>query len=175
MNRRGGYTIDMAGFPAATVAALPVPRHLHMPLGSRRLAFTDLRVSEAQRVAAGSVLATDPTRHGLPLLAPRGGTVQLDDVDGHITLTDLAPAPAGGDDFDLTAIGGSPRHRLVTGGAWQYFHDAHTLAVPDPDMDPAAIIISTLRLEPFGLRGDVQLHQAIDRFCRSPCWVEPWG
>lgn len=162
MKLRGGYDVPLAGRPAGRIEALPEPHVLHLPTRSQRLGFADLAVAEGERVRAGQALARDPDTFGLPLLAPRGGTVRLA-AAGHVTLEDLAPPGplAGGE------AGPGPRRKLVDLGAWQFLEDAHTGAVCDPELAPAAVIVSTLRLEPFGPRGDVGLAGSLDEFVRG--------
>ncbi len=165
MKLRGGYNIRLAGRPAGRVDVLSEPDRLHLPQRSRRLRFTQLFVKNGQRVRCGEVLAHDPTHFGVPLLAPRGGTVRLRAPRGHVTLEDLVvepahvpPDPPSGGEID------PKRQWLIDLGAWPFFADAHSGALPDPQLPAAAAIVATTHLEPFTLRGDVQLHESLDAF-----------
>ena len=175
MKLRGGYDIALAGRPSGSVESLPEPEVLYLPLQGRRLRFTRTCVDDGQRVDAGQVLARDVENYSVPLLAPREGTVRLDAVEGHIVLEDLAGESKGPRDPMNDAahapgeagMGPDKRQNLVELGAWQFMADAHTGGVPDPHGTPRAVIISTINLEPFVARGDVQLHKRLDRFTRA--------
>lgn len=172
MRLRGGYNVRIAGRPDERVEVLPVPSHLALPLKSRRFSFTELCVSDGDVVEIGQTLATDPDNYSLPLLAPRGGTVKLDQAAGHVVLTDLGAhdGPKQAADHHpehATKEAGSIRSKLVSLGAWQFFHDAHTGELPDPDGQPRAVIISTLHVEPYIARGDVQMHKRLTAFTRG--------
>ena len=157
----------MAGAPSSEIVALPEPERLYVPLQSRRFEFTRVLVEEGQRVAAGDALAVDPARFDVPLLAPRGGTARLDEAEGHIVLEGLEPAresvPAPAAD---TGSGVSTR-RLLELGVWQFFSDARTREPVDPAGTPAAVIATTLRLEPFLAGGEAQLEGALERLTRG--------
>jgi len=163
---RGGYNVPVAGSPLAEIRELPVPDRLYLPLASRRFNFSDVRIGEGQRVACGDVLAVDPERFSIPLLAPYGGVVRLSEVEGHIVLDELdtsadARMSAG------RASSGSAEQKLLTLGAWQFFSDARTGDPVDPLTGPSATIASTLRLEPFLTGGEVQLDGALERLVRG--------
>ncbi len=177
MKFRGGYNIRLAGRPTDHVEVLPEPEALYLPLHSRRFEFSELNVSDGQQVDMGQVLARDPENFSLPLLAPRGGTVRLDSVEDHIVLDELArpgegasqaqkEAPHVPKDLPLGSAG-TMRHKLLELGAWQFMSDAHSRLLPDPFGTPRAVIVSTLHLEPFVARGDVQLHKRLSRFTRG--------
>ncbi len=177
MRLRGGYDIMLAGRPAGRVEVLPEPDVLYLPLRSRRFVFAELCVKDAQRVAIGHVLARDPENYSVPLLAPREGTVRLDAVEGHIVLDETAPlgkgpsrtlkdAPHVPKDLGPGSVG-MKRYKLLELGAWQFMYDAHTQSLPDPFSTPRAVIVSAMCLEPFGARGDVQLHKRLSRFTRG--------
>ena len=87
----GGYNIPVTGAPSSDVVTLPFPDRLFIPLESRRLLFSEIRVEEGQRVARGQVLAEDPAHYSIPLLAPCPGTVRLGECEGHIVLCELEP------------------------------------------------------------------------------------
>jgi Na+-transporting NADH:ubiquinone oxidoreductase subunit A len=162
---RGGYNVPLAGRPASATETLPEPDALFLPLRSGRLAFTEPAVGDGQSVRAGEVLARDAVHFDVPLLAPRDGTVRLDAAEGHIVLENVAaPAEEGG---EAGAPGPDPRQSLVDLGAWGFLEDAHTGGVPDPAADPQAVIVSTVRLEPFGLRGEAMLRSGLEAFSRG--------
>ncbi len=176
MNRKGGYNISLAGRPSSQVQVLPEPEVLYLPLESTRFQFSDVRVADGERVNQGQTLAVDAGSYGVPLLAPRAGTVDLGKVPGHITLVDVAKLPeepydpqeadphvSRGDDVD----GDIKRTKLLSLGVWQFVQDAHTGALPDPASIPQAVIVSTLRLEPFSARGDVQIYKRLTSFTRG--------
>ena len=93
----------------------------------------------------------------------------------HIILEDLDAAgaeAASGDDapHHVGATGGpagAEVRKLVRLGAWQFFSDAHTGLPVDPQAIPEAIIVSTIHLEPFVARGDVQLHGELEALTRG--------
>ena len=171
MKLRGGYNVTLKGKPGNGVELLPEPKILYLPLKSRRFEFTDVRVEEGQTVQTGQMLAKDPANYSVPLLAPRAGTVSLSAVEGHIVLTDVSPQE--GPTFKAVpdehvpydpGSNGMKRYKLLTLGAWQFFHDAFSQELPDPFGTPSAVIVSTLNLEPFVVRGDVQIRKRLERF-----------
>jgi len=140
--------------------------------------MTEIRVDDGRKVAAGDVLASDPENFRIPLLAPRAGTVRLEALEGHVVIERLEPfdvehfdgSPAGGMPSHVEAARSDPtakRRALVELGAWQFFSDAHSGAVLDPSSVPSGVIVSTIHLEPFVARGDVQLHGRLDEFARG--------
>lgn len=172
MKLRGGYNVALKGKPGRDVEVLPEPQTLHLPLSSRRFDFTDIRVEEGQAVQSGQVLAKDPANYSVPLLAPRAGTVRLSAIEGHVVLENVTrqdekPYKVAQDDEhipkDLGSMG-MKRYKLLALGAWQFFHDAYTQELPDPFGTPSAVIVSTLNLEPFVVRGDVQIRKRLERF-----------
>jgi len=148
---RGGTNVRLAGRPAGGIDVAGDAASLYLPLASRRLRFSDLRIRDGQAVRPGEVLAVDPSHFGVPLLAPRGGAVRVGAVEGHVLIENAARAEA------VQAPEGEKRERLVRLGAWPFIEDAHTGGVPDPASEPRAVVVSTLRLEPFGARGDALL------------------
>jgi len=168
MKHPGGYNLSLAGRPSAQVDVLGDPAELHLPLRSRRFSFTDICVADGDVVSAGSVIARDPANHGVPLLAPRAGTVRTESKDGHIVLSDLGDRPACADEALVDALPGvQARQRLLDMGAWQHFADAHTGALPDPHGAPRAVIVHTVSFEPFTARGDALLTGAFSGFIRG--------
>ena len=172
MKLRGGYSVPLSGRPAGEIEPLPEPDALHLPLTSRRFRFADVRVKDGQQVRQGEVLATDGERYGVPLLAGRAGTVRLG--ENCIVLTDLAEEDEGpyrpdelGPHADDHGPAAGRRRKLVDLGAWQFFTDAHSGSLPDPTAEPRAILVTTMSLEPFSARGDVQLARLLAAFTRG--------
>jgi len=172
---RGGYNVAVAGRPGSDVEVLPEPAVLYLPLCTRRFAFTELRVNDGQRVRPGDAIAVDPKNYGVPLLAPRAGTVRLNAASGHAVIEDPEPAadyardPGPDEPRPEQGSGESceKQRQLLALGAWQYFTDARTSRLPDPFATPQAIIVSTIQLEPFVSRGDVQLRDRLAEFVRG--------
>ena len=175
MKFRGGYNILLQGRPERTIKVMPEPAVLYLPLRSHRFLFSELCVEDGQRVSDGDVLAKDSNNYAVPLLAPRAGTVRLKAVENHIVLEDVAHLEehADMDEEEMSHIvqemgaAGIKRYKLLALGAWQFFYDAYTGALPDPLGKPQAIIVSTLSLEPFVARGDAQLHRRLLNFTRG--------
>ena len=165
LKRQGGYNVPLAGRPASPTETLPEPDALFLPVESGRLTFTDPAVADGQTVRAGEVLARDPVHFDVPLLAPRGGTVRLDAVEGHVVLEDLAAPEA--EQGEQGPPAPDPRQSLLDLGAWAFLEDAYTGAVPDPAAAPSAVIVSTVRLEPFGVRGEAMLREGLSAFSRG--------
>ena len=175
MKLRGGYNVLLHGRPAGRVHLLPEPESLYLPLYSRRFTFSDICVQEGRRVRPGQVLARDPNAYSVPLLAPRAGTVRLEAEPNHIVLEEIEKEseeryhPDEAMPHVPKAMGsvGMKRYKLLTLGAWQFLEDAYSGAVPDPFGTPQSVIVSTLHLEPFVARGDVQLHKRLSSFTRG--------
>jgi Na(+)-translocating NADH:ubiquinone oxidoreductase A subunit len=175
MKFRGGYNIPIQGRPDGEIKALGEPDVLYLPLRSRRFVFSEVCVKDGQKVSKGDILAKDPNNYIVPLLAPRAGTVRLKAAENHIVLEDITRFKE--HDYisqdEMAHIehewgaAGIKRYKLLTLGAWQYFYDAYTDALPDPLGTPQAVIISTLSLEPFVARGDAQLHKRLLKFTRG--------
>jgi Na+-transporting NADH:ubiquinone oxidoreductase subunit A len=174
---KGGCDVWLAGRPDAAVEVLPEPDELYLPLQSRRFTFSEVRVKDGERVRAGRTLAVDPANHSVPLLAPREGTARLGAVEGHVVLEKLTtaaeePYEPGPDEEAAHAPAGMgsaglKRYKLLTLGAWQFFQDAHTGALPHPFSTPRAVVVSTVRREPFVARGDVQMRKRLPAFTRG--------
>ena len=175
MRFRGGYNVLLKGKPESAVKVMTEPKVLYLPLRSERFTFTDISVKNGQKVSGGNVLAKDPDNYAVPLLAPRSGTVRLKAVENHIVLEDAAQLE---EHADIAAkemqhvekkmgAAGIKRYKLLSLGAWQFFYDAFTGELPDPLGRPQAVIVSTLSLEPFLTRGDVQLHKRLLNFTRG--------
>ncbi len=175
MKFRGGCDIALEGRPTGEVEVLPEPEVLHLPLRSCRFTFSEVSVEEGEQVQPGRVLAKDPSNYSVPLLAPRAGTVRLEEAENHVTLkqvSKVAEEPYHPDE-DLPHIpkalgsAGMKRYRLLMLGAWQFLYDAHTGELPDPFGIPRAVLVSTLNLDPFVARGDVQLSKRLSSFTRG--------
>lgn len=175
MKFRGGHNILLLGRPEGVVRVMPEPEVLYIPLRSRRFDFSEVVVKDGQRVSNGDTLAKDPDNYGVRLLSSRAGVVRLNKDENHIVLEEVAKYEEHVDiaKEELSHIeremgaAGIKRYRLNVLGAWQFFYDAHTGALPDPLGTPQAIIVSTLSLEPFLARGDVQLHKRLSNFTRG--------
>ncbi len=174
MKFKGGHDICLKGRPSATVTTLPEPQVLYLPRASRRFAFTELCVAEGQQIHPGDALARDPANHNVPLLSPRAGTVgPIDDL--HIPVTNVAieaedpyaPSEDSPHAPPTLGSGGMKRMKLLDLGAWQFVHDAHTGELPDPLSTPSAVIASTLCVEPYTARGNVQLRKRLNNFTRG--------
>ncbi len=170
----GGYDVALVGRPAGTVETVTEPDRLVLPLRSRRFLFSQIDVKDAQRVHVGQVLARDPDNYGVPLLAPRGGTVRLIADQDQIVLEDIVkeveqPYSERDDPHAPRRPGstGMQRYKLLILGAWQFLSEAVTDDLPDPFGIPQAVIVSTLNLDPFSLRGDVQLEARFTSFTRG--------
>ena len=175
MKFAGGYNILLEGRPSDEVQVLPEPTTLYLPLRSRRFAFSNVLAGQGQRVGAGQVLANDPDSYSVPLLAPRAGTVRLGAVEDHIVLEDVersAEEPyRPREDAEHIPGGAAPadatRHKLLDLGAWQFFSDAFTGSPADPSATPSAVIVSTMHLEPYVARGDVQVCKRLGALTRG--------
>lgn len=174
MRLRGGYNVLLQGRPDARIEILPEPQKLIVPLSSRRFNFSDIRVQDGQKIDGGDILAQDPENYNVPLLASRAGVVRLDPEKNHIVLeniskTEFAHAAQGDLPHIVRQMGkaGINRYKLLSLGAWQFIYDAYTGKLPDPLGKPQAVIVSTLSLEPFSARGDVQLKKRLLSFTRG--------
>ena len=175
MRFTGGLNILLKGKPDGAIKVLPESKTLYLPIHSERFTFNDIKVKDGQKVNIGDVLAVDPNSFAVPLLAPRSGTVRLKSIDNHIVLEDVAlrRQAVNPENDQLLHIKqkmgqeGIKRFMLLSLGAWQFFYDVFTGKVPDPLGTPQAIIISTLSLEPFNVRGDVLLKNGLLNFTRG--------
>ncbi len=175
LRSKGGYQILLKGKPSGVVEVLPEPDVLFLPLQSRRFTFSEVSVEEGTHVHPGQVLAKDPKNYSVPLLAPRAGEVRLDLVQDHIVLENVSPLaeePEHPLEQDLhipreMGSAGMKRYKLLALGAWQFLQDAHTGELPDPLGTPRAVIVSTVDLEPFVSRGDVQMRKRLSSFTRG--------
>ena len=175
MRFRGGHNVLLKGRPDSAIKVMPEPKVLYMPLRSERFTFSDILVKDGQKVSGGDILAKDPDNYEVPLLAPRAGTVRLEAVENHIVIEDVAQLEERADIAEEEMLhiekemgaGGIKRYKLLSLGAWQFFYDAFTGQLPDPLGTPQAIVVSTLSLEPFLARGDVQLHRRLLNFTRG--------
>jgi len=175
MKFRGGYNILLKGMPDIEIKVMPEPDSLYLPLRSRRFVFSEISVKDGDRVNSGDIIAKDPDNYAVPLLAPRAGVVRLKKDEDQIVLEDIAMLEEHADidkeeqshiEHEMGAAG-IKRYRLLTLGAWQFFYDAYTGALPDPLGTPQAIIVSTVSLEPYVARGDAQLQKRLLNFTRG--------
>jgi Na(+)-translocating NADH:ubiquinone oxidoreductase A subunit len=172
---RGGYNIKIQGGPDGLLEKTLLPEILYFPLVSRPFNFSQICVTHGQRVGVGDVLAKDPDNYDIPLLSSCSGKVDLESTTGHVVLKELSA----GETKDYTyqddpghihkemGPAGLKRYKLLNLGAWEYVKDAYTGQVPDPLSTPQAVIISTLRLEPFLVRGDILLKEYLRQFTRG--------
>jgi Na(+)-translocating NADH:ubiquinone oxidoreductase A subunit len=171
MKLRGGYNISLAGRPNDSIRTMPTPSELYMPLKSKRFNFTELSVKAGDTVKVGDVLAKDPGNYGIPMLCPVEATVQLQ--RDHIKLSDVVanhcyPAVSNASEHIPQAISAEDKAaKLVALGGWEFFGDAYSGDLPDPHAAPQAVIVSTISLEPFVARGDVQLKDELIHFTRG--------
>ena len=170
MKLRGGYSVPLAGRPGAGVEVLPDPDTLHLPLTSTRFRFTEVLVSDGQSVRPGEILAVDPDQYRTPLLAPRAGKVTV--TKKALVLSDLSQEqeePYNESEHAGVHAGaaGAAKQKLVDLGAWQFVRDAFTGRLPDPAGDCQAVIVTTMSLEPFRARGDVQMAKRLTSFTRG--------
>lgn len=167
----------LSGRPVGEVTALPLPERLWIPLWSGSVSYSELAVSDGQRVSSGEVLATAPACYDVPLLAPRAGVVRLGVAERHVVLEEL-----GHEDADTEGSRGAldaahipadldpsvmKRHKLVRLGAWEFFADAHLDTIPDPFGTPQAVIVTTANFEPYHVRGDILLRRSFTAFTRG--------
>lgn len=175
MRFRGGYDIRFQGKPSGLLKDIPLPDALYLPLQSKSFDFSTLCVTQGQRVTLGDVLAKAPDSYDVPLLSPCSGKVDMEKTPGHIVLEEVSANDAKSytyhDDLDHIhkAMGsaGLKRYKLLNLGGWEFVRDAYTGEIPDPLSTPHAIIVSTLRLEPFLVRGDVLLKEYLRQFTRG--------
>ncbi len=96
----GGYDILLEGKPSAEITRHAKVDSLMLPLSSRRMDFSALRVEHGDLVKMGQILARDPANYFAPLLAPLSGVVNLTALTGHITLENLSPPEENSFDAD---------------------------------------------------------------------------
>lgn len=172
---RGGCTISMQGKPDGLIRNLPAADAFSIPRATKRFTFSTLCVKDGQEVRRGAVLALDPSSFSVPLLSPCSGYVKTQLEPGHIIIVRDASLEKERDlaDFDFPHAPksmdskGKIRYNLLRNGAWQFMRDAYTTRLPDPAGVPQAVIVSTISLEPFTTRGDVQIRNNISSFTRG--------
>ena len=174
MKPRGGYNVNLIGAPAGGVEKLAPPEKLCIPLSSRKLNFSELRVADGDSVDSGQAMAVDPEAFSVPLLAPCGGTVHLAQLDGHIVIDNLNCPPDPTHDPDVPAhVPYDPGQvaekcrKLVELGAWQFVSNARTQRIADPQSTPTAVIVSTVHLEPFVARGSAICADNVNELVRG--------
>jgi len=172
---RGGYDIKFQGKPGGLLKKAAPQEILYLPLKSKSFEFTTLCIEHGQHVGIGEVLAKDPDHYDIPLLSPCTGTVDLKATPGHVTIerssADEEEPYTYHDDQEhihkKMGPAGIKRYKLLNLGAWEFVKDAYTGETPDPLSTPHAIIVSTLRLEPFLVRGDILLKDHLRQFTRG--------
>ena len=174
MKPRGGYNVNLMGSPSHDLEKVPPPEKLHIPLCSKYLHFSELRVAEGDNVTAAQILAIDPDNFSVPLLAPCGGVVRLEELAGHIVLENLnCPSDPTPDPKAPTHVPYDPgqaaekRRKLLELGAWQFVRNARTHKVADPEAAPSAVVVSIVHLEPFVARGNVVFGARINELVRG--------
>ena len=160
----GGYNILLEGKPSDGISEHEISEVLHLPLFSRSLEFTNLKVEDGETVTQGQVLAGDPVNYSVPLIAPMSGTVNLSAVENHITLENLSsPASESDGAVDLDSIE-DKRQVLLQLGVWSCLVKVDTGKTPDPETVPELLIVETARLEPFFPNPDLYLLDRLDCF-----------
>ncbi len=174
MRFRGGYNIKFDGKPDGLLKDVKRSEILYLPLKSRSFDFSTVCVDHGQRVGLGEVLAKDSNHYDVPLLSPSCGVVNLEKTPGHITLEDLSAGDVKSytyqDDQEhihKNVGSASLKRKLLNLGAWEFVKDAYTDRMPDPLSTPQAVIVSTVQLEPFLVRGDVLLKESLRQFTRG--------
>ena len=174
MKPRGGYNVDLLGAPSLDVEKLAPPEMLCIPLQSKHLNFSELRVKDGDTVAAGQTLAVDPDSFSVPLTAPCGGTVSLSKSDGHVVIENLnCPSEQTPDPQAPAHVPYDPgkaaekRKQLLDLGVWQFVRNARTHRVADPEGTPGAVIVSTVQLEPFIAHGGAVCKDKVDQLVRG--------
>ena len=159
----GGYDLPLEGKPSDDVTVNSAPEVLYLPLFSRSFDYTALQVENGDSVTQGQILATDPVNFFAPLLAPMGGTVNLDSTERHITLENLASAteePAGIEEVTPD----NKRQMMMRLGVWSLIKRVDTGRIPDPETDPEAMIVTIAQAEPFFPSPEALLSGKIDQF-----------
>ena len=174
MKLRGGYNLKIEGRPGGFLDKASLPETLYLPLASRSFNFSQICTVHGRHVVVGDILARDPDNYDTPLLSPCSGQVDLESTTGHVVLHELSGDESGVqikyDDAKHAHKMGSAdfeRHKLLNLGAWEYVKDAYTGQTPDPLSTPQAVIVSTIQLEPFLVRGDVLLEASLQQFTRG--------
>ena len=179
---KGGFDIRISGRPSGSLQVLSESSTLCIPLRTRRFHFSEIAVQDNTEVLQGAILASDPKQYNVPLLAPRSGTVHVDRSLGQIVIDPVklqASATDSPKDSDWPHApsnldsAGQLRFKLMKMGAWQFFTDAATGALPDPMVSPSALLVSTMNIEPFSARGDVQLKEKLSNFTRGLEHLQP--
>ena len=162
----GGYNILLEGKPSDEISDHQIPEVLHLPLFSRSLEFTNLKVEDGESVVQGQVLAGDPVNYSVPLIAPMSGTVNLTAVENHITLENLS-SPQDGEaaenGVDLNGID-DKRQVLLKLGVWSFLTKVDSGRTPDPETFPELLVVETARTEPFFPNPEVFLQGYVERF-----------
>jgi len=172
---RGGYNIRIQGRPDGLLKKALLPEILYFPLKSKSFNFSQICVADGQYVGSGDILARDPDNYDVPLLSSCSGKVDLESTAGYVVLKELSADEtkdyAYHDDLEHIhkEMGSADlkQYKLLNLGAWEYVKDVYTGQIPDPLSTPQAVIISTFRLEPFLVRGDILLKEYLRQFTRG--------
>lgn len=161
-----GYNLPLAGRPAGEVKTLPEPDVLRLALRTEHFHFAgNVLVDDGEAVCAGQALATDTDAFDLPLLAPRAGAVRRPAGDDVLVLERVQNSEAVNTELPAADLDGlSGPHRLVRLGAWSHLRDPRSGSVPDPDVQPSAIVVTTYAGEPFLVRGSTLLRLHFEAF-----------
>ncbi len=156
----GGYNVMLEGEPSTGIASYQKPEVLYLPLFSVSLDFSLLQVEHGEEVVKGQILAKDPVNFSVPLLAPMDGTVNLEQVERHITLENLS---ASKDSPIAPENDMNQRQILLRLGVWSSLARVDNSRIPDPERNPEWLIIPISRLEPFFPSADTVLNGAGDQ------------
>jgi Na+-transporting NADH:ubiquinone oxidoreductase subunit A len=157
----GGYDVQLEGQPSTSLAKQADPEVLHIPLFSRSFNFSNLLVEAGTTVTPGQVLAEDPDNFSVVLLAPVGGTVNLEAAEYHVTLENLSGSV--GDAIEKIDSGDA-RQNLLRLGVWSFMKQLGSGRVPDPTAAPDTLIIPICRFEPFYPSPEVVLKGRLEEF-----------
>lgn len=164
----GGYDILLEGKPSTEIAKRAKVNSLLLPLYSRRMDFSALRVEHGDSVQKGQILAGDPANYFIPLLAPMNGVVNLTALKGHITLENLSqPEDNISQPDNEKSEPEDKRQKLVRLGVWAFISQLSSGRVPDPNGSPRALIIALTRPEPFFPVAEAFLLENISDFFRG--------
>ena len=164
----GGYDILLEGKPSVEIAKHAKVESLLLPLYSRRLDFSALRVEHGDSVKKGQILAGDPANYFIPLLAPMNGVVNLTALEGHITLENLSQPEHNLFEPDNEKTDPEDkRQKLVRLGVWAFISQLSSGRIPDPNGSPRALIIALTRPEPFFPVAEAYLSDDISDFIRG--------
>ncbi len=161
----GGYNVMLEGEPSKGIAPYEKPDKLYLPLFSDQVDFSLLlQVEHGETVNKGHILAKDPVNYSVPLLAPMGGTVNLEVAERHIVLEDLHAAENSAAE---SVVDEDPRQTLVRLGVWSSITRLDNNKIPDPEKVPENLIVPVSRFEPYFPDPETVLDDAADQFARG--------